>query len=101
MKKVERRTAKVLTMLVVSCLWLAQSALTAGASAPAGRYRTSTEPMGSTVFDTKTKLLWQQVASTTPSVWSASYCNSVRLPSTAERAGPLHGLSLKSGQVQR
>ena len=55
----------------------------AEASAPAGRYTTT----AGTVFDTKTKLTWQQTAPTAPYAWAAAkiYCQNLTLAGTGWR----------------
>ncbi len=60
------------------------------ASAPAGRYTIS----NGTVYDTKTKLTWQQTISTTPYTWSdaQSYCTPLNLDGTAWRVPSLKEL---------
>src|SRR5438128_5669991 len=53
------------------------------ANAPAGRYTIA----NGTVYDTKTKLTWQQAIVAPPSSWSdaASYCASLALDGTGWR----------------
>jgi Protein of unknown function (DUF1566) len=60
-------------LLVVAIAWLALTK-TADANAPAGRYTIS----AGTVYDTKTKLTWQQSVPTTTYVWAdaKAYCSS-------------------------
>jgi formylglycine-generating enzyme required for sulfatase activity len=55
----------------------------AEATAPAGRYTTT----GGTVFDTKTKLTWQQTAPAATYTWAAAthYCQSLSLAGTGWR----------------
>jgi formylglycine-generating enzyme required for sulfatase activity len=55
----------------------------AKATAPAGRYTTT----GGTVFDTKTKLTWQQTAPAATYTWAAAttYCQSLSLAGTGWR----------------
>jgi hypothetical protein len=55
----------------------------AEASAPAGRYTTAS----GTVFDTKTKLTWQQTAPSAPYIWAAAktYCQALNLAGTGWR----------------
>jgi len=57
----------------------------ASANAPAGRYTIG----GGTVFDTKTKLTWQQVVSTTTYTWAdaKTYCASATLSAALGGSG--------------
>jgi Protein of unknown function (DUF1566) len=57
----------------------------AGATTPAGRYTTG----GGTVFDTETKLTWQQTAPTTAYTWSEAktYCASAAVSSALGGSG--------------
>jgi hypothetical protein len=68
-----------LTFAVVALL-LCALVVPAGASAPANRYTVN----GGTVYDTKTKLTWQQTAPATQYSWSdaKAYCASSAVSST-------------------
>jgi len=59
------------------------SSTSAEASAPAGRYTMT----GGTVFDTKTKLTWQQTLPAAKYVWAAAktYCQTLSLAGTGWR----------------
>ena len=73
-------------LVVLAFLSLALSAPWASASAPAGRYTVS----NGVVYDTRTRLYWQQTPSTSTYVWSdgSNYCKGLgagwRLPGFKE-----------------
>lgn len=73
------------SLAAFASLALAQG--TTAASAPAGHFTVGTGPAASTVFDTKTRLTWQQGASSGTYVWSDSLtvCASLSLDGSGWR----------------
>jgi formylglycine-generating enzyme required for sulfatase activity len=75
--------AHLARFLAVVALATVAFTMSAHANAPAGRYTTS----GGTVYDTKTKLTWQQAVPSTPYTWDGAktYCAGLNLAGTGWR----------------